>query len=90
MNKAEKKYREEHPRSIVSQYLYGHKEKKVTRAKYASKAVPNAVMHMQMDDYAAMTCQVWDEATGELHAVIKRSVKGSINILFSRTPVRGQ
>jgi hypothetical protein len=78
------------PRHIVSQYLYGHKETRVTRAKYASKAVPNAVMHMQMDDYQANVCQVWDESTGELHAVIKRNVKGAIYILFSRTPVRGQ
>lgn len=90
MNKREQQYREEHPRPIVSQYLHGHKEVKVTRAKYATKAVPNAVMHMQLDDYQAFTCQVWDEATGELHAVIKRGVKGNINILFSRTPIRGQ
>ena len=90
MNKAEKKYREDHSRPIVSQYLYGHKEKKVTRAKYASKAVPTAVMHMQMNDYDALVCQVWNEATGELHAVVKRSVKGNISILFNAVPVRGE
>ena len=89
MNRAQKKYREEHPRPIVSQYLYGHKERKVTRAKYASRAVPNAVMHMQMDEYDALVCQVTDESTGELFAVIKRSVKGNINILYSQVPVRG-
>lgn len=78
------------PRPIMSQYINRFKETKVTRAKYASRAVPNAVMHMQMNDYDAFTCQVWDESTGELHAVIKRSVKGDIRILFYRTPVKGQ
>lgn len=90
MNKKQLQYREEHPRPIVTQYLHGHREVKVTRAKYASSAVPNAVMHMQMGDYDAFTCQVWDESTGALHAVVKRSVKGNINILFSREPKRGE
>ena len=89
MNKAQKKYREDHPRPIVSQYLYDHKEKKITRAKYASRAVPNAVMHMQFNDYDALVCQVTDESTGELYAVIKRSVKGNINILYNQVSVRG-
>lgn len=75
-------------RQILTQYLRGHREVKLTRAKYVSNAVPNAVMHMQLDDYDAFTCQIWDEATGELHAVIKRNVKGNLNILFSRVPLR--
>lgn len=81
---------DDHPRRIVSQYLFKHQVTQVTRAKYASRAVPNAVMHMQMNDYGALTCQIWDEATGELHALVKRDLKGNITILFSRTPVRGQ
>lgn len=90
MNKKQQQYREEHPRPIRSQYLHGHAEVKVTRAKYASTAVPAAVMHMQMDDYDAFTCQVWDDSTGKLHAVIKRSVKGDLKVLFEAKPIRGQ
>lgn len=77
-------------RSIMTQYKQGHRQMKVTRAKYASTSVPNAVMHMQMNDYEATVCEVWDETTGQLHAVIKRNVKGGINILFRGTPVRGE
>ena len=77
-------------RPIVCQYLNGHKETKRTRARYASNAVPTAVMHMQFDDYDALVCQIWDETNGELHAVIKRTVKGSISILFKRQSIKGE
>jgi hypothetical protein len=76
-------------RTIICNYTNGHALKKVTRACYAATAVPNAIMHMQMDDYTATCCEVWDEVNGELHAVIKRNVKGNISIVFSRIPMRG-
>lgn len=57
---------------------------RTNKARYAIKAVPNAVMHMQLDTYNARLCQVWDEQTGELHAVIKRGVTGEIVIHFMR------
>jgi len=60
------------------------------RAKYASRAVPSDVMHMQFDDYAATVCQVWDETDGKLHAIIKRNVKGNISILFKSHPAKGE
>jgi len=47
-------------------------------------------MHMQFDDYDALVCQIWDETNGELHAVIKRTVKGSISILFKRQSIKGE
>ena len=60
---------------------------KVNRARWALKAVPNAIIHMQLDTYRASLCEVYDESTGELHAQIKRGVNGNITIHYAR-PLR--
>lgn len=57
---------------------------KTTHARWATKAVPNAVFHMQFNEYDAQLCEVWDCETGELHAQIKRDVNGNIRIVFLR------
>jgi hypothetical protein len=66
---------------------HGRKVIKVTRSRYANNAVPNAVRHMQANEYFAVLCEVHDLRTGELHAVITHSVAAEIRILFKR-PVR--
>jgi hypothetical protein len=81
------KTKESTARTIISQYTNGHILRKTTRSRHANNAVANAVMHMQLDHYKALVCEVWDEGTGELHAVIKRNVKGTITVLFHRHPV---
>ena len=81
------KTKESAVRTIISQYTNGHALCKMTRSRHANNAVVNAVMHMQLDHYKALVCEVWDEGTGELHAVIKRNVKGTITVLFHRHPV---
>lgn len=60
---------------------------RVNRARWALKAVPNAIIHMQLDTYRASLCEVWDESTGELHAQIKRDINGDITIHYAR-PLR--
>lgn len=76
-------------RPIKTRYYRGkHTPVKETSARWANKAVPNAIAHMQVNEYDATSCEVWDDDTGELHAVIKRSIKGNIEIVFHRRPVR--
>lgn len=58
---------------------------KVSRGKFARTAVPRAVDHMQVNHYSAILCEVYDDTTGVLHAVIKRSIaRGEIHILYQR------
>ena len=74
-------------RHIATTYYedkHGRKPIKITRSRYANNAVPNAIKHMQTNEYAAVLCEVHDLRTGELHAVITHSVAAEIRILFKR------
>lgn len=75
-------------RPIRSVYYSDHRARhvvKTSRGKYARTAVPRAVDRMQVNDYQAVLCEVYDDSSGVLHAVIKRSVdRGEIHILFQR------
>ena len=62
---------------------------KTTSSAYSFNAVPNAIRHLQTNEYEATLCEVYDENNGALHAVIKRSVKGEIHILFKREVKKG-
>lgn len=63
---------------------------KVNHAAWANNAVPNAVRHMQINQYDATHCEVYDTVTGELHAVIKAHIGSNrIEILFKRQVVEG-
>jgi hypothetical protein len=63
---------------------------KTTASVYAFNAVPNAVRHLQTNEYGATLCEVYDENNGTLHAVMKRNVKGEIHILFKREVMAGE
>lgn len=71
-------------RSIKTTYYHGKKLVRVNRAKFANNAVPLCVHHMQVNEYDATTAEVYDDSDGTLHAVIKRSIKGDIHIVFKR------
>lgn len=73
--------------SIRTDFYRGHKIIRVNHAKWASKAVPHAVEHMQSGRYDASHCEVYDTATGELHAVL-RMPKGGMElvIIYKRNP----
>lgn len=75
-------------RPIRSVYYSDHRARhvvKTSRGKYARTAVPRAVDRMQVNDYSAVLCEVYDDSNGVLHAVIKRSIdRGEIHILFQR------
>lgn len=80
------------PRPIRSVYYSdrrGRVVEKVNRGAHAVTAVPRAVGHMQLDHYGAMLCEVYDDTTATLHAVIQRDFKRGkdkpkIEILFQR------
>ena len=70
--------------NIKTVYYQNKRVVKITRAAHANSAVPRCVDHMQMNHYDAFTAEVFDELNGVLHAVITRSVKGNIKIVFKR------
>ncbi len=57
-------------RSVYYSDLSARTVEKVNRGAHARSAVPRAVDHMQVNHYAAALCEVYDDTTGELHAVI--------------------
>lgn len=58
----------------------------------ANMAVAQAVLHMQIAHYRdqnrnpATACEVYDNETGTLHAVVTRSPLGAIQIAYKRNP----
>ncbi len=68
---------------IKTTFYKGKKLIKINHAKYANAAVVRAVGHMQTNNYGATVAEVYDEVTGELHAVLTRSVSG-MKIAFKR------
>ena len=75
-------------RAIRTDYYNGKELIKTNRATYPNSAVLRCVDHMQLNDYGATTAEVFDEDTGELHAVVKFGQE-QINILYKREVQRG-
>lgn len=73
-------------RPIKTVYHRRGDKPQVNRSSDANRAVGTAVLHMQINQYASHVCEVYDEETGELHAQIKRSVDGTLKIVYSRDP----
>ena len=74
---------------IKTVYYFRGSVLKINHALHANTAVPQCVYHMQLNRYAASTAEVYDESNGTLHAVIKRSVNGTITIVFKREVKEG-
>jgi len=49
-----------------------------------NRAVLHAVNHLQHNQYEATHCEVFDNASGVLHAVLQRKMNGDIAVLFRR------
>lgn len=58
----------------------------------ANVAVATAVLHMQVAHYRdenrnpATSCEVYDNDSGQLHAIVTRSPLGAIQIAYKRDP----
>lgn len=62
----------------------------INRSRWANNAVAQAVKHMQVNEYDATVCEVFDMRTGALHAVIRRYVgQNKIEILYKRKVKEG-
>lgn len=70
--------------NIKTVFYNGKQIVKVNHSAHAVNAVPRSVYHMQLNRYNARTAEVFDKVDGTLHAVISRSIKGNINIVFKR------
>lgn len=68
---------------IKTTFYKGKTLLKINHAKHANAAVVRAVGHMQTNHYGATVAEVYDEQTGELHAVLTRSISG-MKIVFKR------
>lgn len=71
---------------IKTVYHRRGEDPKVNRSKDANRAVAQCVRHMMINHYGSHLAEVYDAETGELHAQIKRSVDGSLKIVFQRDP----
>lgn len=77
-------------RSIKTVYYLGRSVVKINRAAHDNSAVLRCIDHMQLNDYAATSAEVFDENTGTLHAVIRRVMNtNTIVIAFKREVKRG-
>lgn len=87
--KPKKQKVEDNSRNVRTTYYADVKAREVVRtthAKYADNAVPNAIKHMQTNQYGALLAEVYNETEGcILHAVIKRDIgKHEIRIIYKR------
>lgn len=87
MARKTKKGRKLVERMIHTEYSFRGELLKVNRASDPNRAVPNCIAHMQINKYGASIAEVWDTETSELHAVIRRSMNGNINIVYRRDPM---
>lgn len=75
-------------RLVKTSYMDGSYDRiKVTSSSDANRAVANCVMRMQVNEYGATVAEVYDDETGDLHAVVKRWVDGRLNIVYHRDPI---
>lgn len=82
-------------RNIRTRYYVGKRYAdpiQINSSRDANVAVAQAVLHMQVAHYRdnngipATSCEVYDDATGELHAIVTRSINGRIQIEYRRDP----
>lgn len=79
-----------HKYPIRTVFYRGKTVVKVNHAMRANNAVPNAIRHMQINQYDATHCEVYDTVSGDLHAVIKAHIASKrIVILFKRDVTEG-
>ena len=73
-------------RVIKTVYYDGRKQVvKTTRSSYPRSATMRAFDHMQVDEYSAAVCEVYDAREGTLHAVFTRTPK-TTTVVFKRDP----
>lgn len=75
-------------RLVKTSYMDPHYDRiKVTSSSNANRAVANCVMRMQVNEYGATVAEVYDDETGDLHAVVKLRPNGNLSIEYHRNPI---
>jgi hypothetical protein len=85
-------------RNIKTKYYVGKRFSdpiQTNSGKDANMAVATAVLHMQIAQYrdidgnAATSCEVYDNESGQLHAIVTRApASGQIQIAYKRDPAK--
>lgn len=82
-------------RQIKTKYYVGKRYAdpiQTNSSKDANLSVATAVLHMQVAHYRdingnpATSCEVYDNDSGQLHAIVTRSPLGQIQIAYKRNP----
>ncbi len=70
----------------IKTYFYNHKREvlRVNSGVHIDWAVPRAVWHMQIDHYSARVCEVVDESTGVVWAVVVRHTDRKVSIAYKQ------
>ena len=74
-------------RKVITTYTFKRNVKKVNRSQHIDRAILNAVMHMQRNEYRASIAQVSCDETGKLYAIITRNMTGRIKIHYKDNSV---
>lgn len=78
-------------RNIKTKYYVGkryHDPVRVNHSSDANTAVATCVLHMQINHYGATSAEVYDDESGQLHAIVTRSISGQIQIAYKRDPLK--
>ena len=75
-------------RDIKTVYFLNREVVRTNSSLDANRAVAQCILHMQINHYGANAAEVYDEATGQLHAQVKRKVNGDIVIVYRRDPTK--
>lgn len=78
-------------RNIKTKYYQGKRYNEplqVNSSRDANTAVATCVLHMQVNHYGATSAEVYDNDSGQLHAIVTRSVTGMIQIAYKRDPIK--
>jgi hypothetical protein len=82
-------------RPIKTKYFVGKRYAdpiQTNSSRDANTAVAQAVLHMQVAHYRddngnpATSCEVYDNESGMLHAIVTRSAMGQLQISYKRNP----
>lgn len=65
---------------IKTVYYRNGKPCRVTSSKDANRAIATCVRHMQVNHYEAQAAEVYDNGTGELHAVVRLFPSGCLHV----------
>jgi len=76
----------DHARPIKTRYFRGKAVQRTNSGTDANRAIAQCVYHMQVNHYGANVAEVYDEASGMLHAQVTLAPSGSVKIVYQLDP----